>query len=97
MGLIDRFLTPVDKMFAEPGRECLPRKKIFQSAGSEWAGSFLPISPATRSDSTAREFTTLELEWALLPSRFFSGSASWSDQKLEQLPICRFGHHCMRS
>lgn len=56
----------------------------------------LPISLATRSDSTAGEFATLELENGLLRSQFFSGPAGWSDQKLEQLPIRRFGHHRMR-
>lgn len=84
--------------YLQTQRRSVYLEEIVRSAGMERAGSSLSYhSRATRSGSTAREFTTLKLELALLRSQIFSGPAGWSDQKLEQFPVRRFGHHRMRS
>ena len=93
MSLFDRFFTPVEVIRSPNERRCVYLERNLSVTEIGVVGSFLPITRATRFDSTIRELATLVLGCALLQLQFFTGLAGWPDQKLEQLPIRRFGHH----
>ncbi len=91
-------LLPMNKMFVTRRDGTLTLEGIFLQEGRSGGHFFpVPIDLVTRSDLRAENSRLYDWNSLYSDSQIFSGPAGWSDQKLEQLTVRRFGHHGMGS